>query len=74
MFDAYYATGKTGKVLDPYNARLSVDELAQLAKSERKAGGLLSACYIQFIDDVPKNKVGKIENSRVIKLYGHAGE
>lgn len=30
--------------------------------------------YIQFIDDVPKNNVGKIENARVIKLYGHAGE
>ena len=30
--------------------------------------------YIQFIDDVPKNNVGKIENARVIKLYGNAGE
>ena len=30
--------------------------------------------YLQFIDEVPKNNVGKIENARVIKLYGNAGE
>ena len=26
--------------------------------------------YIQFVEDVPKNNVGKIENARVISLYG----
>ena len=35
LFDACYAAGKTGGVLVPYNARLSVDELAQLINSEQ---------------------------------------
>jgi len=34
MIDAYYATGKLGAILVPYNARLSPAELAQLVRSE----------------------------------------
>ncbi|GHV44496.1 long-chain-fatty-acid--CoA ligase [Synergistales bacterium] len=34
LIDAYYATGKLGAVLVPYNARLSVKELGQLVSSE----------------------------------------
>ena len=30
--------------------------------------------YIQFVEDVPKNNVGKIENARVISLYGKPQE
>ncbi|WP_352420482.1 AMP-binding protein [Proteiniborus sp.] len=35
LFDAYYATAKLGAILVPYNARLSVDELAQLINNEQ---------------------------------------
>ena len=35
LLDAYYATGKTGSILVPYNARLSAKELAQLMEKER---------------------------------------
>ncbi len=34
MIDAYYATGKCGAILVPYNARLSKSELAQLIRKE----------------------------------------
>jgi fatty-acyl-CoA synthase len=35
LLDAYYATGKLGAILVPYNARLSVKELGQLMTSEK---------------------------------------
>lgn len=35
LIDAYYATGKTGTILVPYNARLSSNELAQLITKEK---------------------------------------
>lgn len=35
LLDAYYATGKLGAILVPYNARLSVKELGQLMGSEK---------------------------------------
>ena len=34
MIDAYFATGKLGAIYVPYNARLSVQELSHLIKSE----------------------------------------
>jgi len=37
MIDAFYAAGKTGIILVPYNARLSVKELTELFKSEEPA-------------------------------------
>jgi len=35
LIDAYFATGKLGAVLVPYNARLTAEELTQLIRSER---------------------------------------
>ncbi len=35
LIDAYYATGKTGTILVPYNARLSVQELTELILKEK---------------------------------------
>ncbi|MCG8484381.1 MAG: acyl--CoA ligase, partial [Clostridia bacterium] len=35
LIDAYYATGKTGTILVPYNARLSVQELTELVLKEK---------------------------------------
>ena len=34
LIDGYFATGKLGAILVPYNARLSVEELTQLMKNE----------------------------------------
>lgn len=34
LIDAYYATGKTGTIFVPYNARLSAEELTQLVLKE----------------------------------------
>lgn len=35
LIDAYFATGKLGAILVPYNARLSVEELTQLMNNEQ---------------------------------------
>ena len=35
LIDGYFATGKLGAILVPYNARLSVEELTQLMKNEQ---------------------------------------
>lgn len=35
LLDAYFATGKLGAILVPYNARLSVEELTKLMQSEQ---------------------------------------
>lgn len=35
LIDAYFATGKLGAILVPYNARLSVDELSMLMRNEQ---------------------------------------
>jgi fatty-acyl-CoA synthase len=61
LFDAYYATGKTGTIFVPYNARLSVDELAQLINSE-------TPCVL-FYEDVFAKTVAALKTKTAIKHY-----
>lgn len=61
LFDAYYATGKTGTVLVPYNARLSVDELAQLVASEKPC--------VLFYEDVFAKIVAALKTKTSINHY-----
>ena len=61
LFDACYAAGKTGGVLVPYNARLSVDELAQLVNSEQPV--------VLFYEDVFAVAVAGLKQKTQIKKY-----
>lgn len=45
LIDGYFATGKLGAILVPYNARLSVDELAQLMGSEQPKVLFYEGCF-----------------------------
>jgi fatty-acyl-CoA synthase len=49
MIDAYYATGKLGAILVPYNARLSVKELGQLVRNETPKVLILEDIYADTI-------------------------
>jgi len=61
LFDAYYATGKIGAVLVPYNARLSVDELAQLVVSEKPD--------VMFYEDVFSKNIEELKTKVRIGHY-----
>ncbi len=52
LLDAYYATGKLGAILVPYNARLSVNELTELIKRESPK--------VLFYEDVFEDKAKEI--------------
>src|SRR6056297_76705 len=53
LLDLYYATGKTGTIFVPYNARLSEAELIKLINKEKPK--------VLFFDDVFKDKVENIK-------------
>ncbi|MDR3590790.1 MAG: AMP-binding protein [Negativicutes bacterium] len=61
LFDAYYATGKTGTILVPYNARLSVEELAQLVNSETPA--------VLFYEDIFAKAVAQLKTKTDVGHY-----
>lgn len=66
--------GEVGKAVISLRPGKSLTKQAVLDFLNERLARYKVPRYIQFIDDVPKNNVGKIENARVIKLYGHAGE
>lgn len=61
MIDAYYATGKTGTVLVPYNARLSAQELIQLILKEQPK--------VLFYEDVFSDLVEDLKSDANIQQY-----
>lgn len=61
LFDAYYATAKLGAILVPYNARLSVEELAQLIKNEKPR--------ILFYEDIFKDTIYGLKQKVEIENY-----
>lgn len=61
LLDAYYATGKCGAILVPYNARLSVDELVQLIESE-------TPCVL-FYEDIFAATVEALKEKTKIARY-----
>ncbi len=54
MIDAYFATGKLGAIFVPYNARLSVAELAQLINSETPR--------VLFYEEVFAEKIAQLKS------------
>lgn len=59
MFDAYYATGKLGAILVPYNARLSVKELEQLIRKETPK--------ILFFEDIYADAAMSLKNEGLLE-------
>lgn len=54
MIDAYYATGKTGTILVPYNSRLSVDELIQLIHNEEPKVLFYESAFEDLVHSIRK--------------------
>ncbi|WP_019229785.1 AMP-binding protein [Sedimentibacter sp. B4] len=61
LIDAYYATGKLGAVLIPYNARLSAAEFEKLLNSESPK--------ILFYEEIFKNTVEEFKEKTSIEKY-----
>lgn len=61
LFDAYYATGKTGTILVPYNARLSVKELMQLINNETPK--------VLFYEDIFEDIIDELKESTKVSHY-----
>ncbi len=61
LIDAYYATGKIGAILVPYNARLSVDELAELVNSEQPC--------VLFYEDIFAKTVAALKPRTAIRHF-----
>ena len=68
LIDAYYATGKCGAILVPYNARLSVNELARLIEKESPKVLFYESIYFDLVDAL-KNEV-EIEEYVVLSETG----
>lgn len=65
LFDVYYATGKTGAIFVPYNARLSVTELTKLINNEEPKVLLYEDIFRNIIDELKQNT--KIDTYIVLK-------
>lgn len=63
LIDAYFATGKTGTLFIPYNARLSSDELTELINSEKPV--------VLFYEDIYSELVEKIKDKTDVKYFIH---
>lgn len=61
LIDAYFATGKLGAILVPYNARLSVEELTQLMNNEQPK--------VLFYEGVSVETAGKLEEAGVLRQF-----
>ncbi len=61
LIDAYYATGKIGAILVPYNIRLSAVELVQLVQNEEP--------QVLFYEDTFKDKVMALKEQTGIRHY-----
>lgn len=66
LLDAYYATGKLGAILVPYNARLSVKELGQLMTSEKP--------NVLFYEEVFKESASALVDACPVKHFVTLGE
>lgn len=61
LIDAYYATGKIGAILVPYNIRLSTRELVQLIQSEEPK--------VLFYEDVFGDRITSLKEQTGIQRY-----
>ncbi len=70
MIDAYYATGKAAAILVPYNARLSVDELAQLINRETP----VVLFYEEVFSSIVKELKARVSVSKYVILDDNGSE
>lgn len=61
LIDAYYATGKIGAILVPYNIRLSTRELVQLIQNEEPE--------VLFYEDVFEDRIASLKEQTAIRHY-----
>ena len=59
LIDAYFATGKTGTIFVPYNARLSAEELNQLILKEKPTVLFCEDLFLDKADYVKENSALK---------------
>lgn len=57
LIDGYYATGKLGAILVPYNARLSAEELTQLMNNEQPKVLFYEGCFAATAGKLADNGV-----------------
>ena len=53
---------------------MSIDKDGVLANLNGKLARYKIPKYVTFVDDIPKNNVGKIVVHEIQKLYGEAGD
>lgn len=70
LIDGYFATGKLGAILVPYNARLSVEELTQLMKNETPKVLVYEAPFAATAAKLAEN--GVMEQFIVLDAEGNA--
>ena len=70
LIDGYFATGKLGAILVPYNARLSVEELTQLMKNETPKVLFYEAPFAATAAKLAEN--GVMEQFVVLDAEGNA--
>ena len=61
LIDGYFATGKLGAILVPYNARLSAEELTQLMNNEQPK--------VLIYEGVSAATAGKLQENGVLENF-----
>lgn len=62
--------GEVGKAVISLKPNMDITEEEIISKLKEQLAGYKVPKYIQFVDEIPKNSVGKIELSKVKELYG----
>ena len=61
-----------GQAVDSLKPGMSIDKEGVLAGLNGKLARYKIPKYVTFVDDIPKNNVGKIVVHEIQKLYGEA--
>ena len=64
--------GEVGKAVVSLKPGMSIDKESVLANLNGKLARYKIPKYVTFVDDIPKNNVGKIVVHEIQKLYGEA--
>ncbi|WP_025640446.1 AMP-binding protein [Schnuerera ultunensis] len=66
--------GEVGKAIISLKPGMTISKEEIISKLKKQLAGYKVPKYIQFVEEIPKNNVGKIEISTVVKLYGTIDE
>ena len=66
--------GEVGKAVISLKPSMTIDKAGILAELNGKLARYKIPKYVTFVDDVPKNNVGKIVVNQIQKMYGEAGD